>query len=537
MINQRIKDYTILRKIGEGGMANVYLAEHILLGTKVALKVLNQDFVRNQNIRNRFLAEARNIAKMQHKHIIRVSDLIDAGDFVAFAMDYIEGPTLKDYLEEKGGLGNTEIKTLLLQMLDALSYVHHNHLVHRDVKPSNFILGKDGVLKLLDFGIAKNMDAASADYTSTGTTQQMGTIMYMSPEQVKSTKDVTQATDIYSLGVVLWQMVKGSAPYNPSTSGNFEIQSKIVHEPLPITQTKWDLFIQKATSKIESDRFIDCNQWKASAKLLKVNMRSSNRSENIRLNKDSNQEKKYLRNPKIEEENTGGGQLLTIFLVLLSLIIFFIAYNTLNESEKEYDGEEDLEYSGEAIIYLDQEIGDQIWMTENLNVSQFRNGDIIPEAKTSEEWENAGNNEEPAWCYYDNDPANAEKYGKLYNWFAVNDSRGLAPEGWHIPTHNEFYELESALQPKPGKKLKSITDWSFDQNGTNESGFNGYPGGCREFDNTSEFKSMFKAGVWWTSTMDNQNYAWGHFLQYKDDNLDRDRFNIKSGFSVRCIKN
>jgi uncharacterized protein (TIGR02145 family) len=536
MINERINNYSILRKIGEGGMATVYLAEHILLGTPVALKVLNQDFVRNQNIRNRFLAEARNMAKMQHKNIIKVTDLIDAGDFVAFAMDYIEGPTLKDYLEEKGGLEHTEIEALLLQMLDALSYVHHNHLVHRDVKPSNFILGKDGVLKLLDFGIAKNMDAASADYTSTGTTQQMGTILYMSPEQVKSTKDVTPATDIYSLGVVLWEMVSGFMPYNQSHSGNFEIQSKIVHEPLPITQTKWDVFIQKATSKMESDRFIDCNQWKASVNLLEDNRRFSDHTDNIKLNKDSRQEKKYNSNPKIEEEKTGD-QLLTVFLVLLSITIFFVIYFKWNESEKKYDGEEDLEYSEDVVFYLEEEFGDQIWMTENLNVSHFRNGDIIPEAKTAEEWESAGNKGEPAWCYYDNDPENGEKYGKLYNGYAVNDSRGLAPEGWHIPTHKEFLELETALGHFRGDRLKSTSEWKANQNGTTESGFNAFPAGGRSYSESIGFEDIHVMAAWWTSSEMNADNAWYHYALFNSDYLNSKEANMKNGLSVRCIKN
>lgn len=86
-------------------------------------------------------------------------------------------------------------------------------------------------------------------------------------------------------------------------------------------------------------------------------------------------------------------------------------------------------------------IGNQVWMTKNLNVDKFRNGDPIPEAKTDEEWIKAGENKQPAWCYYENDPANGEKYGKVFNWYAVNDPRGLAPEGWHDPTEEELQDL------------------------------------------------------------------------------------------------
>ena len=90
-------------------------------------------------------------------------------------------------------------------------------------------------------------------------------------------------------------------------------------------------------------------------------------------------------------------------------------------------------------------IGDQTWMSTNLNVSKFRNGDPIPEIKTEEEWINAGKNKQPAWCYYNNDPSNGSKYGKLYNWWAVKDPRGLAPEGWHIPSSGEFSYLNDMI--------------------------------------------------------------------------------------------
>ena len=106
-------------------------------------------------------------------------------------------------------------------------------------------------------------------------------------------------------------------------------------------------------------------------------------------------------------------------------------------------------------------IGKQVWMTVNLNVDKFRNGDPIPEVKSEEEWQMADENGQPAWSYYDNDPANAEKYGKLYNWHAVNDPRGLAPEGWHIPNENELDELINFLGgiDLAGVKMKTSSGW------------------------------------------------------------------------------
>jgi hypothetical protein len=196
--------------------------------------------------------------KMSHPNIIKVSDLIDEGDTVAFVMEYVEGETLKEYIDRKGKLSDQEIKSLFSQMLDALGYVHEQNLVHRDIKPSNFMVNQEGKVKLMDFGIAKNTDSSSAEYTQTGTGVQMGTPMYMSPEQVKSTKDVTIASDIYSLGVVLWQMVTSKKPYEGDTMSTFEIQLKIVQNPLDLTNSAWDALIQKATQKEEKNRYESC---------------------------------------------------------------------------------------------------------------------------------------------------------------------------------------------------------------------------------------------------------------------------------------
>jgi serine/threonine protein kinase len=263
MKNTIIKDYQVKSELGQGGMATVYLAHDIKFQTNVAIKVLNKEYVHNDNIRKRFIAEARNMYKMSHPNIIKVNDLIDDGDKVAFVMEFIEGETLKEYLECKGKLSDAEIKAIFSQMLDAVGYVHDKKLVHRDIKPSNFMINSEGQVKLLDFGIAKNTDTNSADYTQTGTTQNMGTPMYMSPEQIKSTKDVTLQSDIYSLGVVLWQMVMGKKPYDTNTSSTYELQNKIVTQNLSLTNTLFDSVIEVATAKELNIRFNNCKELKS----------------------------------------------------------------------------------------------------------------------------------------------------------------------------------------------------------------------------------------------------------------------------------
>ncbi len=179
-------------------------------------------------------------------------------------------------------------------------------------------------------------------------------------------------------------------------------------------------------------------------------------------------------------------------------------------------------------------IGKQVWMKENLNVDKFRNGDPIPEAKTNEEWKKAGENGQPAWCYYSNNPDNGDRYGKLYNWFAVNDPRGLAPKGYHIPTNAEWTTLETYLGSDAGTKMKSTSGWAQNGNGTNESGFSGLPGGLRDFN--GPFYYVGEYGYWWSSTENDANTAWYRRLNYDYGNVYRGNYSEEGGLSVRCLR-
>ena len=178
------------------------------------------------------------------------------------------------------------------------------------------------------------------------------------------------------------------------------------------------------------------------------------------------------------------------------------------------------------------------WSSENLDVDKFRNGDIIPEARTPSAWKLAGENKTPAWCYYDNDLENAKKYGKLYNWFAVIDPRGLAPEGWHVPTDNEWTELENLLDDDAGKKLKSKNGWENSGNGTDQIGFNAMPGGGRN--GAGDFHLIGELAFFWCATEDEFGEAWGRDFHGCYNYVVRDNdecyYNKTSGASVRCIR-
>jgi ribosomal protein L7/L12 len=310
-------NYTIKSKLGEGGMATVYLAEDHKFHTEVALKMLKKEFVTNENIKKRFLAEARSMFRMSHPHVIRVSDLIDEEDTVAFVMEYVEGETLKEYLDRKGKLTDAEIKDIFSQMLDAVGYVHEQKLVHRDIKPSNFMLDKSGRVKLMDFGIAKNTDVDAAEYTQTGTGMQMGTPMYMSPEQITETKSVTAQSDVFSLGVVLWQLVTGQKPYDTKTLSNFQLQTKIVTENLATTHTFWDGIIQQATAKDVDTRYRSCVELKldlTSPKEFKVELEEFTQIDGLKTQVELNE------NPSFDVIlKSAGNQKLAVVKLLMDL--------------------------------------------------------------------------------------------------------------------------------------------------------------------------------------------------------------------------
>ncbi len=178
--------------------------------------------------------------------------------------------------------------------------------------------------------------------------------------------------------------------------------------------------------------------------------------------------------------------------------------------------------------------GSQIWMAENLNVSKFRNGDLIPQAKTLEQWVSAGSNKQPAWCYYDNDPANGLKFGKLYNWYAVIDKRGLAPEGWHVAGDGDWALLINYLGGEniAGNELKTSNTWY--QNKDEAVFYGGYR------DNIGYFRDINVSAYWWSSVKYNTHStfnAWTRSINSDNSEINIENYNKKSGFSVRCVKN
>ena len=343
--------YRVASLLGQGGMAKVYLAEHKSLGHKVAIKVLNPEFRIQENIRKRFLEEARRLARMNHANLVKVSDSIEEGDMVAFVMEFIEGKNLREYLNTGSRLNDKKIASFLNQMIEALVFVHRNGLIHRDIKPSNFMVSDAGQIKLLDFGIAKNINQSPADYTQTGTGVQMGTPMYMSPEQVQGTKNLNEKSDQYSLGVVLWEMVTGRKPYDADTLSGFQIQSKIVNESLPLTRTHWDEVIQKATAKDPEKRYGSLSE------MLKKNPSAtkipSSDVEKTVIGTDAieekTQESESCKVPNLKDNSERARQVVTVFcaLLIIALIGLISNFYQLNYLKEIANGNNEIKYLSE----------------------------------------------------------------------------------------------------------------------------------------------------------------------------------------------
>jgi len=180
-------------------------------------------------------------------------------------------------------------------------------------------------------------------------------------------------------------------------------------------------------------------------------------------------------------------------------------------------------------------IGNQVWMAKNLDVVTFRNGDTIPEAP-DDEWRIAGIEKQPAWCYYENNTANFQKYGRLYNWYAVKDPRRIEPVGFRVPTDAEWTQMIVFLggRDSAGSKLKSITGWKYNGNGNDISKFSAFPGGWRS--STGAFYDIEYQGAFWTSTFYNNQNAKFRSMYYDSTSV-KDSYTYNGdGLSIRCLR-
>ena len=273
------ENFENIKKLGEGTQGVVWLSEDKRLGRRVAIKSLHAYHTDNIDQKSRFIGEAKKLSKCNHINIVTLYDYIDDIDGLHLVMEYIPNSIpLDEFIEKNDGSGSgsgpiQELRAIniFLQVLDGISYIHQNNIIHRDIKPSNIMLDKDDKVKLLDFGIAKDREVDSKlTIVSQG---PGGTPMYMSPEHVAA-KQINERSDVYSLGVTLWQMLTGTAPYHGVTKNL--IYNKILTEDLkdvrelyPHISERMNNIIQKATMKNSEDRYDSCKSFIRALKDLK----------------------------------------------------------------------------------------------------------------------------------------------------------------------------------------------------------------------------------------------------------------------------
>ena len=253
---QKINDrYEIIKSIGEGGMANVYLANDTILDRKVAVKVLRGDLSTDEKFIRRFKREALSVSNLSHPNIVEVYDVGEEDGNYYIVMEYIEGKTLKQLLQKRGALTLTEVIDIMTQLTDGLSHAHEAYIIHRDIKPQNIMIEDNGLIKITDFGIAMALNSTQL----TQTNSVMGSVHYLPPEQA-SGKSATVKSDIYSLGILMYELLIGKVPFGGDTA--VEIALKHMKEKVPSVRKQnptipqsVENIILKATAKNPKNRY------------------------------------------------------------------------------------------------------------------------------------------------------------------------------------------------------------------------------------------------------------------------------------------
>ncbi|MFV5767429.1 Stk1 family PASTA domain-containing Ser/Thr kinase [Mammaliicoccus sciuri] len=252
--------YEFVKYLGGGGMSNVYLAKDKILNRDVAVKVINIPPYEKEKAVERFEREVQNTTILSHSNVVNVLDVEEDDNCYYLVMEYIEGPTLKEYLCKEGKLSADEAVEMTLQILKGIAHAHHHRIIHRDIKPQNILMTKNATLKILDFGIAR----ALSETALTETNHVMGSVQYLSPEQAKG-QSTDESSDIYSIGIVLYELLTGHPPFNGETPVSVAI--KHIQEELPSIRKERpsipqsiENVIMKATRKEKSQRYRDTNE-------------------------------------------------------------------------------------------------------------------------------------------------------------------------------------------------------------------------------------------------------------------------------------
>ncbi|MFD1735769.1 Stk1 family PASTA domain-containing Ser/Thr kinase [Bacillus salitolerans] len=243
MIGKRLNGrYKIMDTIGGGGMANVYLARDMILERNVAVKVLRPDFSDDEEFIRRFHREAQAATSLNHPNVVSIYDVGEEDQIYYIVMEYIDGTTLKQYIQKYGPLSNEEAVNIMIQLTSALEHAHENHIVHRDIKPHNILIDENGIVKVTDFGIA----VALSSTTITQTNSFLGSVHYLSPEQARGGM-ATKKSDIYSLGIVLFELITGRLPFFGESAVSIALKHLQSDTPSP---KRWNPSIPQSLENI-----------------------------------------------------------------------------------------------------------------------------------------------------------------------------------------------------------------------------------------------------------------------------------------------
>ena len=255
--------YEVIKSIGEGGMANVYLAYDTILDRRVAVKVLRGDLSNDEKFVRRFQREALSASSLSHPNVVEMYDVGEDNGIYYIVMEYIEGKTLKQLIKKRGALTLSEAIDIMLQITDGISQAHDSYIIHRDLKPQNIMIKEDGTIKITDFGIAMALNSTQL----TQTNSVMGSVHYLPPEQA-SGKGSTIRSDIYSMGILFYEILTGNLPFKGENA--VEIALKQMRDEIPSVRKQnpaipqsVENVILKATAKNPKNRYSDSKEMHA----------------------------------------------------------------------------------------------------------------------------------------------------------------------------------------------------------------------------------------------------------------------------------
>jgi len=354
-INDR---YAIIRTLGEGGMANVYLAYDTILDRNVAVKVLRGDLANDDKFVRRFQREALSASSLNHPNIVEMYDVGEDDGQYYIVMEYVEGKTLKQLLKKRGSLTITEVIDIMSQITDGMAHAHDSYIIHRDIKPQNIMILENGLIKITDFGIAMAMNSTQL----TQTNSVMGSVHYLPPEQANG-KGSTLRSDIYSMGILMYELLTGGVPYKGDNA--VEIALKHLKEPLPSIRKKLpelpqsiENIILKSTAKNPQNRYKDAREMYQDIITAMDESRANERKYNYLYSESDIEETKMLDNAvkevkeseksrkediiKLEREDSKKQNKLLIILasiftgliVLAAAVVFLLPYISKDETKK-----------------------------------------------------------------------------------------------------------------------------------------------------------------------------------------------------------